>query len=78
MKTKDFWNFYNTRNLEEVKKASSEWNKHEFTIESATEQASWGDDFEELYFLWKLDAEEYTPTSVRSLKGLEMVKMIKH
>lgn len=61
MTSDDFWKLYNDRELNQLLPIIHKSKKFGFDLKHYTEQASWSTNYEELYFLWKLNAKAYTP-----------------
>ena len=61
MNQKEFWDKYNKREFDDLYSEFEKGVKFNFDLEQQTKQASWGEDYELLYFLWKIGAKGETP-----------------
>jgi len=61
MNQEDFWNKYNNREFDNLFSKFEKGVKFNFDLEQETKQASWGEDYELLYFLWKVGAKGESP-----------------
>ena len=61
MEQEEFWRKYNNREFENLYSEFERGLKFNFDLEQETKQASWGEDYELLHFLWKIGAKGETP-----------------
>jgi hypothetical protein len=60
MTKEEFWESYNSRELEKILPIIHQGAIFDFDIQDITQKASWLEDYEQLHFLWQLKAEAYT------------------
>jgi hypothetical protein len=60
MTKEEFWESYNSRDLEKILPIIHQSSSFDFDIQDITQKTSWLEDYEQLFFLWQLKAEAYT------------------
>jgi hypothetical protein len=61
MTKEEFWESYNSRELEKIRPIIHQGASYDFDIQDIIQKTSWLEDYEQLHFLWQLKAEAYTP-----------------
>lgn len=83
MTREEFWKYYNDKEFEKLRAVFDAGGETEFgfNIDTYTKQASWSEDFNQLYFLWQNGAKASTPYIVeifeRFTKGETAQDLIK-
>jgi hypothetical protein len=63
MNRDEFWKYYNDKEFDKLQSVFNDGTESQFgfDIDIYVKQASWSEDFEQLYFLWKNGAKALTP-----------------